>query len=58
MSRKLYGVPVRLVPEHDCPECGTKAGEWCVVLGGGVGWQHDARPASTWEPVKTPVVPQ
>lgn len=52
MSRKMYGIPVTKLPEHDCPQCGAKAGAWCIELGGGVGWQHDARPASSWEPQK------
>jgi hypothetical protein len=32
-------------PPNDCPEpgCSAKAGRMCAVLGGGVGWQHDAR---------------
>jgi hypothetical protein len=52
VSRKLYGIPIRNLPEHDCPECEAKVGEWCIMLDGGIGWQHDARPPSSWEPRK------
>lgn len=40
------------LPEHDCPEpgCEAKAGSWCAVLPGGVPWQHDSRPLSSWMP--------
>lgn len=44
-AHRTIGTP----PEHDCPVCHAKAGDWCVVLAGGIGWQHDARPASSWE---------
>lgn len=47
---QVRGPLAKVTPEHDCPVCGTPAGQWCRILGGGTPWQHDARPASSWEP--------
>jgi len=52
MARKMYGVSISKLPEHDCPECDALAGQWCIILPGAVGWQHDSRPLSSWEPTK------
>lgn len=43
---RLFTIPK---PEYDCPKCLAVAGEWCIDLLGGQGWQHADRPVSSWE---------
>jgi hypothetical protein len=44
MAQQSYLKAIReLNPPNDCPDCPAKVGHMCAVLGGGTGWQHDAR---------------